>query len=467
MIYKFNNIEDYSAAISKQQEESAVSLIATDNSLKYDGVNVSTDDPKIGDIACFDENGDTHFIACDTYRPWNATLKKGFPQNWTIVGVVTKRRGNKAVIVHKTTISYKWADVYRWSVEGYEAITDPATELTVTIQGTNIGKISGLDGTKETFISAFNTLAAKAVTDELTTVVASMYYDAKVDKVYLIWNNYNANTTTWTITSITLTAQVGTEIPANSQIERNNGLKTYYAGLNYPRMYEYYSVNGTADPGQAISTIDDTIYSKAAFEAQANYEAPNLYTMYDGDYDAYLNGHMVKYPTEIGIMGPQYRDGRKNTYALAYVTYQDNEGTEKPMYPGAYQCAQLGATTYAISKDFSKDHWWMMSCRDALDVFQEITYGLAGTTRATADPINRSLNAIGGNYITCNGGQWNGNIRNISSNRGGINGFHLLLYSDRLDPRFGIYALYFFYYSDKYSADRRIYPITIVTISNE
>ena len=39
-------------------------------------------------------------------------------------------------------------------------------------------------------------------------------------------------------------------------------------------------------------------------------------------------------------------------------------------------------------------------------VWSKLTYGLAGVSRASADPINRSLNAIGGSTISCASSAW-------------------------------------------------------------
>jgi len=409
MINRFETLADYESAMSKQQLESAVSLVKDSNVTKFDGVNSLVTDPKVGDIVCFDENKKVHFIARDTFKAWDASNQVGFPQDWTTIGVVVSRKGKKGLIAHKVNAGKKWSAVFRWEVTGYESLTSGS--YSVTIQGVNIGNLSGLDGTRATFITKFNELVQAARTASLTTQQAHMYWDEIVQKVYLIWDNYNAYLSTWTIQSVTLTAAVGTEISALSTLIRKNGVSTYWGGCNYGRFYEYYSVNGTADPGSAVTTLTADVYRKSAFEAQAAYQN-SIYYMFDGSYEKYMQSCMVQSPFGRGVFDPEYDDGIENTKALAYITYRDINGELQYMYPAARYAAY--DTGYAGVKGFEQGDWYLPNIFEVNEIWQTLTYGLANVPRQNSDDINRALALIGGSAIPVTSSAW------ASSRRGSV-----------------------------------------------
>ena len=113
MIRKYNDNAAYEAA-QKPSDESLVSLIDDTNTIRVDGVNVLTCQPKKGDILCHDAEGNSRFIVLDTF---NADT---FPEDWETVGVVALRRGNELMVVAKENAAQKWMDVYPYVVTGYE-----------------------------------------------------------------------------------------------------------------------------------------------------------------------------------------------------------------------------------------------------------------------------------------------------------------------------------------------------------
>lgn len=401
MINKYETLADYDSAMSKQQLESSVSLIEDSNVTRFDGVNSMVSNPKIGDIACFDENKKLHFIARDTFKAWDPSNNVGFPQDWTTIGVVATRNGRKGTIAHKINAGKRWSAVFRWIVTGYESLTSGS--YAVSIQGTNIGSLTGLDGTRATFITKFNELVQAARTASLTTQNAHMYWDEIAQKVYLIWDTYNAYPSGWSIASITLTAAIGNEINALSSLVRKNGVSTYWGGCNYARHYEYRSINGTPDPGHAVTTLDATVYNKTAFEAQANYEG-SIYYMFDGSYDKYLEGTMVDSPFGRGVFDPEFDNGIENTKALAYVTYRDLDGNLQYLYTAARYAAY--DTGYEGVKGFEVGDWYLPNIFEVNEVWKNLTYGLANVPRQNSDVINRSLASIGGSAIPVTSAAW-------------------------------------------------------------
>ena len=66
MVKTYANQAAYEAA-EKSKIESAVSLIESTGRAVFDGVNVITENPGVGDIVCYDENRKIKFIQLDTF----------------------------------------------------------------------------------------------------------------------------------------------------------------------------------------------------------------------------------------------------------------------------------------------------------------------------------------------------------------------------------------------------------------
>jgi hypothetical protein len=432
MINFYKTKADYEADMSKQQLESVVSNIKKGNGVFFNGVNVLTEDPRIGDIVCRDANNEVRFIACDTFKGWDAANQVGFPQDWTAIGVVASREGNEILVAHRSNAGKAWSAVFRWKVLGWESLTDGSANYAVTIKNVNIGNLTGLDGTYATFMNKYNTLVQSARQTGILTIQSHMYWDGTDNCIYLIWDDYNTwDFGTWSIQSITLTPWVGQEIPEISYNVRKNGIQVYWGGMNRARFYEYYSVNGTGDPGSAVMSFNTNVYSKAAFEAQAAYPG-SIYYQCDGSYDKFIDLNMVEAPFGRGIMSPEFMSGKWNCDQLGNKQYKDIDGNNQYMYPAIRYAVTTG---YAGVKGFDVGDWYLPSMYEMAPVWNLLSYGLSGVTQRNSDPINRSLYAIGGSAIPVSSYAWS------SSRYSSYNAWHYDVYGRASYAYFYLYWL--------------------------
>ena len=102
-------------ALSKSTTESTIGLLTDTNKPVRNGVNVEVQSPEDGDLVFYDGSKNVHFIALETHQ--------STPADWTWIGVVAHREGNRVYILHKTTANKKWAEVFQWAVTG-DAMTD-------------------------------------------------------------------------------------------------------------------------------------------------------------------------------------------------------------------------------------------------------------------------------------------------------------------------------------------------------
>ena len=105
----------------------------------------------------------------------------------------------------------------------------------------------------------------------------------------------------------------------------------------------------------------------------------------------------VKYPAAKGILEPQFRDGKANTYKLAGVTYLHTDGTRHQKYPASEYCAACG---YSGVKGLEPGDWFLPSADDLLKIWPKITYPVPNRAAAAADRINRALQKMGGSQLS-------------------------------------------------------------------
>lgn len=386
------------AALEKSTTESTVGLIVSTHEAVRNGVNVFVRIPKVGDIVLHDSNNKVHFIALDTY--------KSLPSGFTTVGVVAAVKGRKVLIVHKANASKKWSDVFRYIVTGWTADGQDHT-CAVTLHNTADGNF--------TYNLSSELSAAEQVTefaDQLNTwllghELASYHYSAYEEdgKVYLQLDNYTAYQDTTSISGLTLTAAIGTELPAISTVPKVEGNDTYYAYINKGR-YTAYSASSGATPSANVTVADATV-NKTAFKtsaycadlrAQFCADTSNPTDAEYADYVGYRVDHYVGIvnPSTRGVMGERFRDGHANTYALVGKTYLAQDTTRKALYPAAEYCAAAG---FAGVKGLEPGDWYLPTVEEIATIMAPVTYPAPDATAASADKVNRSLAAIGGSQI--------------------------------------------------------------------
>lgn len=362
--------------------------------------NVLVRVPKVGDILCVDANNKKQFIALDTYD--GGTL----PAGYTVVGVVASRQGNQALVVHKANAAKKWSDVMIWTLSG-AALTDGASHTqNFTANGVTV-PITWQTST----LSAF----AVAVQSYLNgqNFGGHSYrciYDAQKDAVLLIHDTFSE----WkepTFSGVTVTRAIGEDVPQNSTAYRKSGRSIYWGAINVRRYFEWAKTSGTvptADVPVHISAGTDAV---KLVEFQQNAFCADIRNAYcadpsnptEDDYFRYVEAeYACEYPSNRASMAEIYRDGKDFTYRLVGKKYLAADGSQKELYPGAEYCAAVEYDADGLRKG----SWFLPSKYQMGGVWSKLTYGHAGVSRASADPINRSLNAIGGSAISCASIAW-------------------------------------------------------------
>lgn len=367
--------------------------------------NVLVRVPKVGDILCVDADHKKQFIALDTYD--GGTL----PAGYTVVGVVASRQGNQALVVHKTNAAKKWADIYHWKVTGWtldgashttnitfyssqQAASNPA----FTYAATNYGTVASLlNDWFDVYFSESNLrYHAIALADGVQVQV----------EPYASWYQYIINFSGLTVASLT-----DSFLKANGGSYRKSGRSIYWGAINVRRYGEWAKSEGSVPTTDVPVHISANTHAVKLVEFQQNAYCADIRNAYcadpsnptEEDYFRYVEAeYACEYPSNRASMAEMYRDGKKNTYSLAGRKYTAYDGTEKGIYPAADYCAEV---EYDVD-GLRKGDWFLPSKYQMGGIWSMLTYGHAGVSRASADPINRSLNAIGGSAISCTSLAW-------------------------------------------------------------
>ena len=383
-------------AAQKSTTESTLGLLADTRETPTNPINVEVRIPKVGDIVLHDTNKKVHFIARDSF--------KAAPTGWTIIGVVGAKRGTKALIVHKANTSKKWAEVFQWAISG-DALTDGESHTGNLKIGDNTYSFTWQTSSLEDFASALHTFVQ---TNHPTNVGYSCYVDT--DGTVILQQDDYSTYLAVTLAGATVTAHVGTELGATSACTKVNpsvGSNTS-ARMNDWRSIEYWKTNGTSPTedvdvdatGEAVKLADFKTNTHCASLRQKFCADPSNPT--DEDYATY--GHYIcdKYhhianPAMTGILAPEYRDGKANTYKLVGVTFKRaSDGERVAKYPAAEYCA---AAAFSGVKGLDQGDWFMPSMEELADIIGPVSYPTPNSSAANADALNRGLKAINGSQV--------------------------------------------------------------------
>ena len=400
MVKTYPDETAYEAA-EKSKIESAVSLIESTGKAVFDGVNVVTDNPGVGDIVCYDENRKIKFIQLDTFQAGV------FPSAWETVGVVVLRRGNKVTVCSKHNESHKFMEVYPYVVTGYEL---DGTEHTTQLR---------LHGKPST--STYYEFKYSANTDEEFVAQLKQFltdngesdWSAYINggEVWLQYDNYKGNeSSNYTKSAgITLSPRITMDYPQNKNMMRkcgNSGFVSYVAA----RTQETNSndKNDTKrNPNYTVTSIPDYVICYPAFCGTSQYRDKDyclwLRQKYCKDpahptleeWNTYVASLAPVIPEMVRMTAPQYRNGKRQTDNVRNIRYRDKEGNFKPLYSSVGYCSE-----------FLDGKGYLPSVFEFLSAFSGITYGITGVEKKDADPINRSLYVIGGDSAGCNSNYW-------------------------------------------------------------
>lgn len=414
---KYYDTEAAYAADEKSAFESQVSLVGESNAIKYDGRNVivGAKHAKTGSIVVLDGNSALHFVALDTYS------SSSFMSNFTLVGVVAvgvdhpDYRG-QLVIVHKTNASKQWSAIYSFKLTGF------------TLDGTDRSgklKVYSAASTFDTYTINYN---ATSVADFLTTLNA--YFQSTAPFTTQHWRadaDTDGNVTLSFLFTFadqrscagsdgfTLTANLLPGIKAGSAVLRMNGSRGADGALtNWDRAITYFSAdlnNASYNPTSDVtSPVRATPICKPGYLGTSQYSGGSdrcaalraIYGEGEAGWLKFMASFWPVRPSAFGVMGDkaQYGDSRTNTGLMAGKTFTKQDNTTIPAYPAADYC---GSVTY--NHELLKRGQWLLPDMDTLcAIMKTIKYNT--TNNRNADPVNRALNAIGGNAISNGSYSW-------------------------------------------------------------
>ena len=409
-VNKYADRAAYASDTNRLSTLSAVSLIASDNEIIYDGVNVvvGKDAAAAGDCAVYDKTaGAIRFVK-------GATLSAAqLPESLTPLAVVYARQGDKVLIVSLDNVAsaQRWAYSYKVALSGFDL---PAGgTIVLKFAYTYEKTITYTAGTTLSDLAAAVNTALR--TGEVNLSVTdrggwSAAADEATGRVVLTSNGYMESwTTVEAVSGAALTTRpddtnyqtklTGVLLDKGQTIEyvrRNNGIVTSPAGCNMEKFLQYYSANGTA-PTSNIPLGSATIVNQASFETSEF--CTKLRAAY-ADYASYLFGeHMAQYPSAYGAM---LRDGRTNTAKIGRLRFTDIYGQSKPCYPAAAAALEYGVAVEGATTGLEAGGWWLPSIEEVY----LLMYDRAATSaEVERDPVNRTLSHLG--KATCYGANFN------------------------------------------------------------
>lgn len=374
-IKNFPDETAYDAAV-KPTIESQVAMIENTKAVKYDGVNVITDTPQVGDAAFLDESNKPVIVSATTL------IKANVPAAWTYVGEVIEVVDNEHVrVLHKDISQTKvWLGLcqYAWT----DAVLD-GTETTKVI-GIHCA-LDWANNTEVTCVYTAETLAEAAAAmqsaiearlTELSATAAEIalwhcYADADNNRVivqrdacsdYRFYNCSGLTHISWG------------DMPENN----NSGFRVNdVAGneriMNVAKGAAYYSTNGRTP------TADVPLNAAAGIVKKADFETSSYCALLRETYGTYENyavsEYMVKMPQKLGVFG--LPDGKAMTTKYGPMTAPTKNGGTKAKYP---------ALNWPLSVNYNADglrqgDWHLWDVREGTIIMRDETLAKINATR--------------------------------------------------------------------------------------
>lgn len=398
-VNKYTDRAAYASDTYRLSTLSAVSLIASDNELIFDGVNVivGKDAAAAGDCAVYDRTaGAIRFVK-------GATLSAAqLPESLVPLAVVYARQGDRVLILSldSPTISL-WAYSYEVALSGF----DLAAGGTIVLKFADAYErtIDYAAGTALADLAAAANTAFKTGEVNISSVDRggwSAAADEAAGRIVLTSNGYSKSwTTVEAVSGATLTtrpddtnyqaALTGLLLDEGQTVEyvrRKNGVNGTRAGMNSELFLQYYSANGIT-PTSNVPLGSETIVNQSSFEgSQFCAELRAAYA----DYTSYLFGeHMAQYPSAYGAM---LRDGRTNTAKIGGLRFTDIYGQSKPCYPAAAAALEYGVAVEGATTGLEAGGWWLPSVEELYLLLHD---RVLTADDVEHDPVNRTLVRLG------------------------------------------------------------------------
>lgn len=358
--------------------------------------------PNKGDIVCFKEGGKVEFIKYDSSY-------NGLPSGYTAVGVVYERRGKNVRILHKTSASRKWAEVFLWRVVG-------------TLDGA--AHSASITSNKVTCSFTYNATTIEALASQIDAAVRGYDFGGHAYTCYVrngeVVLQHNTYTTyqAVTATGLTVSAWVAPELTADSNIRRYNGQRVSEGAIcNLDRGLIYFNSDNSSasyNPNADITTPRRPYpICKPGYLGTSQYQSDHctalraIYGEGQEGWENYIRKTMAIGDSFDGVFAQ--KDGHLNTYKLAGQTYIKSDGSVGVLYPALDYVATAGYNCEGLEMG----KWYLPTPWEQVKIIRSTTYpavyknGVSvSVARADADIVNRALNAIGGTAVSNNVTAW-------------------------------------------------------------
>lgn len=417
-INKYENENAYNSDASARATlgKSTVSMEADTRKLHFDGVNVEVPrkSVRVGTAVYADGNGNLHFVD-------GATVKSAsIPSGWEFVGVVSLRKGGKALVLHKNeNTGIRFTSCWAWEITGVVYGSSNTIQFqqrkstgTNTFTMVDIGsalvftptdiddavskidthlKASGNAGGKSydsNIVANYNWHCEKLdgriwVIADFDSSPSYRQYEVGVVKNTAIANGPISNNNMWTLVGMASN---------NSTILRNDGVNSnYYSIWNKDVVRVKASNQG--------SPVDQVAHD--GYYSETNFNNTSVLKAYYGTYDKYLDDLMPKYPVNGGAMKAYAGKGAETCAIAESVVYTKRDGvTTDYMFAAIHYVKTLKAHSTASVDGMNAGDWYMPGLDEIVDIFSQmkvdgsdpIQQAFANAGMSSAYPINPSSN---------------------------------------------------------------------------
>lgn len=357
-ITHFSNPAEYAAA-AKPTIESRVAMIESNKAVKYDGVNVITTEPVVGDAVFFDENNEVVIIAKDSL------VKANIPAAWTYKGPVIARIGDWVMVMYgnvNSLPSKKYADVVQFSISAISATTikfylhmagDYAAWVPVEVELTS----AEINATSATEINSALELAGNTGNVGYDKHKYWAYLaDAQGNKVdsdgtqiivqcdtWADYRQYQCSDSTHALVGCTMTHVTWGDMPASDSYFKVNGIKTSgYGIMNIAGGALYWATNGrTLSANATVGGESGSSGPMKKSEYESSPYAAEIRAYYP-TYEDYIRGeYAIECPQKLGAFA--LPDGATMTAKYGPMTAPVKTGGTKAKFPALNWAYELGA----------------------------------------------------------------------------------------------------------------------------
>lgn len=398
-INKYASQEAYAADAERSGDKSAVSYIALNRALIYNGVNIVVEgrSAEVGDLAVYDKtDNSTKFIK-------GATLVKDrMPVSLTPLAVVYAVGGDQIHVVSLDNATYNGSAVIRWAAPYEVALSG----FDLAAGGTFVLRINTTE-------HSFTYAAGATLADIAANIAANLpnynvvgyggWTAAATDQVIIMTSN------TYSAAYATIEAVSGCEMRRTPEdesyqttltglliertteyIHRKNGVNTSFAGCNFEKFLQHYSAKGAETTGNKPG--GSSVIRESSFTEESN---PELVAAYPTYRDYLFAEHMLQYPAAYGAI---VRDGRENTAKIGGLRFVNIHGEAVACYPAAAAALDYGIAVEGAITGLEAGAWWLPSVEEIVLLMRDRV--LVSADRES-DPVNLTLARLG--KSTCYG----------------------------------------------------------------